>query len=226
MRCTLARSEKYHPPKIQFAPKWNKQCSLTLSPNCFIQPTYQAFPFGFGVKNEKVALKIARNMARVKEQGGWLWLHSSRGQNRKSSSLDFFAPKPNANGCYQRRLCFTPRHELDGLLSTTDAETIFIKTCLRGRALPQVGPLEVVCHQSCVSLETDLQTIQNSKKERFDRVLPPPPLLFELRSRQSERRLGCLCWRLPGTSGATWLHGIGFIFKMAAIRCKVLTLYK
>ena len=39
-----------------------------------------------------------------------------------------------------------------------------------GPALPQVGPLKVVCHQTCVGLETDLPTIQNTKKERFDRI--------------------------------------------------------
>ena len=112
--------------------------------------------------------------------------------------------------------------------SPTEAETIFIKTCWPGPALPQVGPLEVVCHQTCVGLETDLKTIQNTKKERFDRIksLLPPPLVPCRELRQSGKRLGCLCWRLPGTSGATWLHGIGFIFKMAAIRCKVLCISK
>ena len=75
-----------------------------------------------------------------------------------------------------------------------------------------------------MGLETDLPTIQNTKKERFDRIksLLPPSLVPCRELRQSEKTLGCLCWRLPGTSGATWLHGIGFIFKMAAIRCKVL----
>ena len=162
-------------------------------------------------------------MALVKEQGGWLWFNSSRDQNRKSRSSVFFCSETKCKRLLRAKAMFH---------SPTEAETTFIKTCQPGPALPQVGPLEVVCHQTCVGLETDLPTIQNTKKERFDRIkslLPPslPPSLVSCRElRQSEKRLGSLCWRLPGTSGATWLHGIGFIFKMAAIRCKVLCVSK
>ena len=101
-------------------------------------------------------------MARVKEHEGWLWFNSLRGQNRKSRSSVFFALKPNANACYERKdrkLCFPDRCR-DNFYQNLLARP--------GPALPQVGPLKVVCHQTCVGLETDLPTIQNTKKERFD----------------------------------------------------------
>ena len=152
-------------------------------------------------------------MARVKEQEGWLWFNSLRGQNRMlrnqtqtlATSESYVSLPDRSRDNFYQNLLTRP-----------------------GPALPQVGPLKEVCHQTCVGLETDLPTIQNTKKERFDRIksLLPPFLVPCRELRQSEKRLGCLCWRLPGTSGTTWLHGIGFIFKMAAIRCKVLCISK